>query len=79
MLNADELAFIVDHSDPVGYIVEEALADTMQRAWDHARPGQAPRLKAWIANGGSRPSDFDDVERLAAAGRDARDRRVDRR
>jgi fatty-acyl-CoA synthase len=70
MLNADELAFIVDHAQPVGYIVEEALADTMKRAWDHAGPGQAPRVKAWIASGGSRPTDFDDVEQLAAEGRD---------
>jgi fatty-acyl-CoA synthase len=70
MLNADELAYIVDHSQPVGYIVEDQLADTMTRAWEQASPGRHPRMKAWISTGGPRPDGYDDVSRLEGDGRD---------
>jgi len=72
MLNADELAYIVGHAEPVGYIVEDALADTMHTAWSAARGPERPRLRGWIAGGagGSRPDDHDDVATLAADGPD---------
>lgn len=70
MLNADELAYIVDHSQPVGYIVEDQLADTMARAWEHAAPDRQPRLKAWITTGTPRPGGYDNVDQLDRDGRD---------
>ncbi len=72
MLNADELAYIVGHAEPVGYIVEAALAGTMHAAWSTARGSERPRLRGWIASGstGVRPDDHDDVASLAADGPD---------
>jgi fatty-acyl-CoA synthase len=72
MLTADELAFIVDDSRPVGFVVEDALADTMEAAWGRALGDEAPLLRAWIAGdaGTPRPADRDDVATLADAGSD---------
>lgn len=72
MLNADELAYIVGHAEPVGYIVEDALADTMEAAWTSARGGEAPILRGWIASGpeAAPPDGHDDVAALAADGDD---------
>jgi fatty-acyl-CoA synthase len=48
MLNSDELAFIVQHAQPVGFVVEDLLAHTMQSGWRQAMGDTPPRLQAWI-------------------------------
>jgi fatty-acyl-CoA synthase len=70
MLNADELAYIVDHSQPVGYVVEDQLGDTVHRAWELALPDRAPRMRSWISTGASRPDEYDDLMILDIDGRD---------
>jgi fatty-acyl-CoA synthase len=72
MLNADELAYILDHSQPVGYVVEDELADTITSAWSTALPDRAPRLRAWITTNAAigRPEGHDDVDVLDNDGRD---------
>ncbi|MEZ5376027.1 MAG: fatty acyl-CoA synthetase [Acidimicrobiales bacterium] len=72
MLNADELGYIVDHSQPVGYIVEDQLADTMATAWASALGDRAPSVRCWIASAAAlpRPDGHEDVATLDAAGRD---------
>ncbi len=68
MLNADELAYIVDHSQPVGYVVEAALADTLDQAWATALGDAEPRVRCWI--GTDLPADHVDVASLDASGSD---------
>ncbi|WP_117000329.1 fatty acyl-CoA synthetase [Desertimonas flava] len=70
MLNAEELAYIVVHSQPVGYIVEDQLAGIMDRAWHQASSGRTPRLRVWISTGSARPDGFDDLSCLESEGRD---------
>lgn len=72
MLNADELSYIVEHSQPVGYIVEDQLADTMTAAWRTALPDRRATFRAWISSGGAltRPGGHDDVDSLDQDGRD---------
>ncbi len=68
MLNADELAYIVDHSQPVGYVVEDALADTLGQAWATALGDTEPRVQCWI--GTDLPADHVDIASLDASGGD---------
>ncbi len=72
MLNADELSYIVDHSQPVGFLVEDQLADTLHSAWSIAMGDREPLLRGWIDGDGSiaRPEDHVDLAMLEAAGRD---------
>ncbi|MDT3446323.1 MULTISPECIES: fatty acyl-CoA synthetase [unclassified Pseudofrankia] len=72
MLNVDELGYIINHANPVGYLVEESLAHTMQSAWKSAKGDQPPRLRGWISSGasGAPPDGWDDVVSLAAPGDD---------
>ncbi len=72
MLNADELAYIVDHAQPVGFLVEDQLADTLHAAWTIAMGDREPLLRGWIDSGASiaRPDDHVDLTILDAAGRD---------
>lgn len=64
MLNADELAYILSHSDAVGYIVEDRLSETMSDAWERANGSRVARLKGWIRTEHETPSGFVDVEML---------------
>ena len=72
MLGADELAYIVEHAQPVGYVVEDVLADVMRDAWVSAMGDATPRLAGWIASpdGPARPDDHLDVASLEDEGDD---------
>ncbi|MEZ5229821.1 MAG: AMP-binding protein [Acidimicrobiales bacterium] len=63
--------YIVDHSQPIGYIVEDQLKDTMATAWVKALATVRLRL---LLNASAaalpRPDGHEDVATLDAAGRD---------
>ncbi len=68
MLNADELAYIVGHAEPVGFIAEDVLADTMAEAWKRGG-GSTARVRGWITSDGNasgRPDGWEDVLDWAA-------------
>ncbi|HEX2893316.1 MAG TPA: fatty acyl-CoA synthetase [Marmoricola sp.] len=61
MLGADEVAFILDHSEASAVIADDgALLATMTEAVEHA--GLSPRVRGWIGpEGGSAPSGWESV------------------
>ncbi len=55
MLNADEVAYILDHSGASGYVVEDALSATMLAAIERARTDGAATVRGVIAAAGGAP------------------------
>jgi fatty-acyl-CoA synthase len=61
MLGAEEIAFILDHSDASGLIVEDTLAATADKAL--AAAGRRGGLRGWIGLGGTAAEDgWEDVD-----------------
>ncbi|MDP9466489.1 MAG: fatty acyl-CoA synthetase, partial [Actinomycetota bacterium] len=61
MLGAEEIAFILDHSDASGLVTEDALAGTADSAL--AAAGRRGGLRGWIGLGGTAPAEgWEDVD-----------------
>ncbi len=62
MLNAEEVAFILDHSGATGYIVEDVLGPVMSEAIRLVGGGHGDGVRGWIDLNGTRPdSGWEDV------------------
>ena len=67
MLGAEEIAYILTHSEATGMVTEDALAPTAEKALGHA--GIDPRVRGWIPLSGSPAADgWEDVDGWASTG-----------
>lgn len=61
MLNAEEIAFILDHSGATAFVVEDALAATGEKAL--AQSSEPASVRAWIGLSGQAPTgDWADLD-----------------
>lgn len=61
MLNAEEIAFILDHSGAMAFVVEDALAATGEKAL--AQSSEPASVRAWIGLSGQAPTgDWADLD-----------------
>ena len=67
MLGAEEIAFVLDHSDAAGFVAEDSLAPTADRAL--ALAGRQGGVRGWIRLSGSAPTQgWEDVDAWIESG-----------